>query len=39
VLTSMLGAQALAIIPATRERVRAGERVELELLGEPALAP
>jgi len=39
VLTSMLGAQALAIIPTACEHVRAGERVELELLGEPALAP
>lgn len=33
VLTSMLGAQALAIIPSDRELVRAGERVELELIG------
>jgi molybdopterin molybdotransferase len=39
VLTSMLGAQALALIPSGCEHVRAGSRVELELLGEPALNP
>ena len=33
VLTSMLGADALAIIPTTSGTVRAGERVEIELLG------
>ncbi len=32
VLTSMVGAQALAIIPSGSEVVRAGERVELELI-------
>ncbi|MGN6664942.1 MAG: molybdopterin molybdotransferase MoeA [Solirubrobacterales bacterium] len=32
VLTSMLGAEALAVIPAEREEVEAGERVEIELL-------
>ena len=32
VLTSMLGADALAIIPTTSGTVRAGERVEIELL-------
>ena len=32
VLTSMLGADALAVIPADAEEVRAGERVEIELL-------
>ncbi len=32
ILSSMLGADALAMIPAERERVRAGERVEVELL-------
>ena len=32
VLTSMLGADAFAIIPADREDVEAGERVEIELL-------
>ncbi len=37
VLSSMLGAQALAIIPRECECVPAGARVELELLGEPAL--
>ncbi len=39
VLTSMLGAQALALIPSGCEHVPAGSRVELELLGEPALLP
>jgi molybdopterin molybdotransferase len=38
VLSSMLGAQALAIIPRECERVPAGARVELELLGEPRLS-
>jgi molybdopterin molybdotransferase len=33
VLTSMLGADALAIIPTASGTVRAGERVEIELLG------
>jgi len=33
VLTSMLGADALAVIPTTSGTVRAGERVEIELLG------
>jgi molybdopterin molybdotransferase len=33
VLTSMLGADALAIIPATSGTVRSGERVKIELLG------
>ena len=33
VLTSMLGADALAIIPTASGAVRAGERVEIELLG------
>ena len=33
VLTSMLGADALAVMPAGRELIEAGERVELELLG------
>jgi molybdopterin molybdotransferase len=32
VLTSMLGADALAVIPAEREEVAAGEQVEVELL-------
>jgi molybdopterin molybdotransferase len=32
VLTSMLGADALAIIPTAAETVAAGERVEIELL-------
>ena len=32
VLTSMLGAEALAVIPADCERVEAGERIEIELL-------
>jgi molybdopterin molybdotransferase len=32
VLTSMLGADALATIPADREEVAAGERIEIELL-------
>jgi molybdopterin molybdotransferase len=32
VLTSMLGADALAIIPAARDDVDAGERVEIEFL-------
>lgn len=37
ILTSMLGADALAIIPASSGPVAAGERVEIELLGgEPA---
>ncbi|HYM53731.1 MAG TPA: gephyrin-like molybdotransferase Glp [Solirubrobacteraceae bacterium] len=34
VLTSMLGADALAIIPTASGDVRAGERVEIELLGD-----
>jgi molybdopterin molybdotransferase len=34
ILTSMLGADALAIIPAASGTVRAGERVEIELLGD-----
>lgn len=34
ILTSMLGADALAIIPAASGNVRAGERVEIELLGD-----
>ncbi len=34
ILTSMLGAQALAIVPSGVERVHAGERVEIELLGD-----
>ena len=33
VLTSMLGADALAVMPAGRELIEAGERVEVELLG------
>jgi len=33
VLTSMLGADALAMIPSATEVVRAGERVEIELIG------
>jgi len=33
VLTSMLGADALAVLPSARGDVRAGERVEIELLG------
>jgi molybdopterin molybdotransferase len=32
ILTSMLGADALAIIPSAAERVRAGERVDIELI-------
>jgi len=32
VLTSMLGADAFAIVPADRGDVEAGERVEIELL-------
>jgi molybdopterin molybdotransferase len=32
VLTSMLGADALAVIPAEREKIAAGEQVEVELL-------
>jgi molybdopterin biosynthesis enzyme len=32
VLTSMLGAAALALLPADRGDVAAGERVEIELL-------
>jgi molybdopterin molybdotransferase len=32
VLTSMLGADALAVMPAETEEVAAGERVEVELL-------
>jgi molybdopterin molybdotransferase len=32
VLTSMLGADALAVIPADRGEVAAGERVEIELM-------
>ena len=35
VLTSMLGAEALALIPAERETVPAGERVAVELLPRP----
>jgi len=34
ILTSMLGAEALAIIPTASGDVRAGERVEIELLGD-----
>jgi molybdopterin molybdotransferase len=34
ILTSMLGADALAIIPTASGDVRAGERVEIELLGD-----
>jgi molybdopterin molybdotransferase len=33
ILTSMLGADALALIPTASDGVRAGERVEIELLG------
>jgi len=33
VLTSMLGADGLAVMPAGRESIEAGERVEVELLG------
>lgn len=33
ILTSMLGADCLALIPAEAELVRAGERVEVELIG------
>jgi molybdopterin molybdotransferase len=32
VLTSMLGADALAVVPAEREEIAAGERVEIEML-------
>ncbi|HEX5526838.1 MAG TPA: gephyrin-like molybdotransferase Glp [Solirubrobacterales bacterium] len=32
ILTSMLGAEALAVIPADREEVAAGEQIEIELL-------
>ena len=39
ILTSMLGAQALALIPTALEHIPTGGRVELELLGEPALVP
>ena len=39
VLSSMLDADALAIIPAATERVRAGEQVELELLSERGACP
>jgi molybdopterin molybdotransferase len=35
ILTSMLGAQALALLPADRGDVAAGERVEIELLPSP----
>jgi molybdopterin molybdotransferase len=38
VLTSMLGAQAFAIVPADRADVDAGERVEIELLPDPVPA-
>ncbi|HET7454219.1 MAG TPA: gephyrin-like molybdotransferase Glp [Solirubrobacterales bacterium] len=34
VLTSMLAADALAVIPADREEIAAGERVEVEVLGD-----
>jgi molybdopterin molybdotransferase len=34
ILTSMLGAEALAIVPTASGDVRAGERVEIELLGD-----
>ena len=34
ILTSMLGADALAIIPSASGDVAAGERVEIELLGD-----
>jgi molybdopterin molybdotransferase len=36
VLTSMLGADALAVIPADREEIAAGEQVEVELLRQDA---
>jgi molybdopterin molybdotransferase len=39
VLTSMLGADAFAIVPADRVEVDAGERVEIELLPSAGLAP
>jgi molybdopterin molybdotransferase len=39
VLSTMLDADALAIVPAATERVRAGEPVELELLGEQGECP
>ena len=39
VLSTMLDADALAIIPAAAERIRAGEPVELELLGERGECP
>jgi molybdopterin molybdotransferase len=39
VLSSMLEADALAIIPSATERVAAGEQVELELLGERGTCP
>ncbi len=39
VLSTMLDADALAIIPAATERVKAGELVELELLGERGECP
>jgi molybdopterin biosynthesis enzyme len=35
VLTSMLGADALAVIPTAAETVRAGERVAIEMLPRP----
>jgi molybdopterin biosynthesis enzyme len=35
VLTSMLGADALAVVPADRESVGAGEHVQVELLPRP----
>ncbi len=39
VLSAMLDADALAIVPSATERVRAGELVELELLGERGECP
>jgi molybdopterin molybdotransferase len=38
VLTSMLGADAFAIVPADRVEIDAGERVEIELLPSAGLA-
>src|SRR5919201_5964008 len=37
VLTSMLGADAFAVVPAEQGDVAAGERVEIELLGSPGM--
>ena len=39
ILTSMLGADALAIVPSQTAGVRAGERVEVEPLWRSALVP